>query len=539
MRQPLLALVLSLAACSSSDTTPGEAAVPSDLGAADRGITPAPDLASDLASASSSDLACAGWTVTVQVLQGNDYWIAVDVKATPAPTAVSFSVDGGAWVGMDQGWSATVWDKAGTHIPYGSSVRILVAGQPGTATTCPVTWKQSPETLTVNVCAGGCPGSAPDLGAVPDAAVDAAGTAPADLALPASDLAGVAPGYLHTQGAQILDARGDVVRLTGLSWFGMETSNYAPHGLWARSMSSMLDQIKSLGYNSIRVPFCTQMLDAGSTPNGIDFNQNPDLTGLAPIQILDKLVAGARARGLRLVLDRHRPDSNAQSELWYTTQYGEQRWISDWQMLAQRYLGDPTVVGFDLHNEPHGSATWGDGNLSTDWRLAAQRAGNAILSVNPDLLIIVEGVEQAGGASYWWGGNLKNAGASPVVLTTSNRLVYSTHDYPASVYAQTWFGAGNYPANLPGVWDSYWGYLVKQGTAPVWIGEFGTKDLTTSDQQWLSSLASYISQNRVSFAYWCWNPDSGDTGGILQDDWQTVNTNKQQVLQPLLAPLVP
>jgi aryl-phospho-beta-D-glucosidase BglC (GH1 family) len=304
-------------------------------------------------------------------------------------------------------------------------------------------------------------------------------------------------------------------------------------------MGSMLDQIKMLGYNSIRVPFCSQMFDAGSTPNSIDYTQNPDLVGLNSIQILDKLIAGAGARGLKIILDRHRPDSGAQSALWYTSQYSEQRWIADWQMLATRYLGNPTVVGFDLHNEPHDPATWGDGNQSTDWRLAAERAGNAVLAINPHLLIIVEGIQTYNGDSYWWGGNLAGAASSPVQLSVANQLVYSAHDYPATVYNQTWFSASNYPANLPAVWDAHWGNLVKNGTTPVWIGEFGTKDETTSDQQWLTAMASYIAQNGFNFAFWCWNPDSGDTGGILQDDWQSVNQNKQSVLQPLLAAPIP
>ena len=74
-------------------------------------------------------------------------------------------------------------------------------------------------------------------------------------------------GFLHTDGRNILDSSNRVVRLTGLSWFGLETSNYAPHGLWTRSLDSMLDQIHSLGYTVIRVPWCNQMLDAGSTPS--------------------------------------------------------------------------------------------------------------------------------------------------------------------------------------------------------------------------------------------------------------------------------
>jgi endoglucanase len=342
--------------------------------------------------------------------------------------------------------------------------------------------------------------------------------------------------YLHVSGAQILDSHNNVVRLTGVSWFGFETSTYCPQGLWARSMPSMLDQMKSLGFNVIRVPYSTEMFDAGSTVNSIDYSLNPTLQGLTPIQILDQLVAGAQARGIKIILDRHTLAADTQEPLWYTTQYPESRWISDWQMLANRYLGNDTVIGFDLHNEPHEPATWGDGNLSTDWRLAAERGGNAVLAVNPKLLIFVEGIDR--GDYYWWGGDLGLAGQYPVQLSVANQLVYSAHDYPNSVSASPWFNAPNYPANLPGIWNEYWGYLVTQKIAPVWLGEFGTADAVTSDQQWFSSMASYITANQLSFTYWCWNPNASDTGGILADDWQTVNANKMAVLTPLLAPFI-
>jgi aryl-phospho-beta-D-glucosidase BglC (GH1 family) len=354
----------------------------------------------------------------------------------------------------------------------------------------------------------------------------------------AAAIAGFSQNYLHTSGSQILDAANRPVRLTGVNWFGLETANFAPHGLWTRSMASMLDQIKGLGYNTIRVPFSNQLFDSGSTPNGIDFNQNPDLAGLNGLQILDKLVAGARSRGLKIILDRHRPDAYGQSELWYTSAYPESRWISDWKMLATRYLNNDTVIGFDLHNEPHGRATWGDNNQSTDWRLAAERAGNAILAINPKLLIIVEGIERVGSDYYWWGGNLMAAGASPVRLNVPNQLVYSPHDYPASVYAQSWFYAPNYPSNLPPIWDSHWGYLAASNAAPVLLGEFGTRNQTTIDQQWFRTIATYLAAKGLSFTFWSWNPNSGDTGGILQDDWRTVNQDKQAILQPLLAPLI-
>jgi endoglucanase len=348
-----------------------------------------------------------------------------------------------------------------------------------------------------------------------------------------------APGYWHTAGTTIVDSAGQPVRIAGVNWFGFETSNYVVHGLWARNYKSMLDQIAGLHYNVIRLPYSNQMFDPGSTPNGIDFSKNPDLQGLSPLQVMDKIVDYAGSIGLRVILDRHRPDSGSQSALWYTDRYPESRWISDWTMLAKHYAGNATIVGADLHNEPHDPACWGCGDPRTDWQLAAERAGNAILQVNPNWLIVVEGIQSIGSDSYWWGGNLANAGAHPVRLAVANRLVYSPHDYPSSVYAQTWFNAPNYPSNLAGVWDSHWGYLRRQGIAPVMLGEFGTKLQSSSDQQWLRTLVDYLGTtsskgaDSFSWMFWSWNPNSGDTGGILNDDWTTVNTAKDGVLAPI------
>ncbi len=348
-------------------------------------------------------------------------------------------------------------------------------------------------------------------------------------------------GYWHTNGSQILDSNNQPVRITGINWFGFETANYVAHGLWTRNYQDMLNQIASLGYNTIRLPFSDQLFDAGSTPNSIDFNKNPDLQGLTSLQIMDKIINYGGSIGLKFILDQHRPDSGAQSALWYTAQYPETRWLSDWTMLAQHYLGNAAVIGADLHNEPHSPACWGCGNTTVDWRLAAERGGNAVLAINPNWLICVEGVDcwGPGGATsgdcYWWGGNLEGVASSPVQLNVANRLVYSAHDYPLDVATQSWFSASNYPNNLPGIWDKFWGYIAKQNIAPVWLGEFGTLLDDTSDQQWFSAMTTYLGKGAtgINWTYWSWNPDSGDTGGILEDDWTTVNTAKQAYLTPI------
>jgi endoglucanase len=355
-------------------------------------------------------------------------------------------------------------------------------------------------------------------------------------AAPVKD-ATAAAGRIRIQGPNLVDANGRVVRLTGINWFGLETPNYAPHGLWQRSMDAMLDQIRALGFNTIRVPFCTQMFDGDATPNGIHEQLNPELVGKSALQILDVLVSKARERQLRILLDRHRPGSDGQSPTWRTARYGEERWIADWVMLAQRYKDDPTVVAFDLHNEPCGESTWGGGRLATDWRAAATRAANAVLAVHPDALFVIEGVQHHNHESYWWGGNLKGAAEAPVQLSSPDHVIYSPHDYPGSVHAQPWFAHPAYPANLPDVWTRTWGYLAT--TAPVLLGEFGSRLETDSDRQWLAELAQYIGSHNLSFTYWCFNPNSGDTGGILEDDWTTVRRDKMAHLIPILAPMLP
>lgn len=79
--------------------------------------------------------------------------------------------------------------------------------------------------------------------------------------------AGTGTGYLSTKGSQIVDSTGATVRLTGISWFGMETDNHTFHGLWAgrdATWKMQMDHMAALGYNTIRVPFTGDSLKAGA-----------------------------------------------------------------------------------------------------------------------------------------------------------------------------------------------------------------------------------------------------------------------------------
>lgn len=344
---------------------------------------------------------------------------------------------------------------------------------------------------------------------------------------------------LSTRGSQIVDATGQAVLLRGVNWFGLETTNHTPNGLWVRDYKDMLAQIKSLGYNIIRLPYSVQALRSQNI-SGIDFSigANKDFQGKTPLEVMDLIIREAQRQGLLILLDSHQLNDNDIPELWYGDGYTEADWIDTWLLLAKRYKNQKNVIGADLKNEPHGKASWGTGEAATDWRLAAQRAGNKILSMNPNWLIVVEGVEKNVPGQklpiHWWGGNLEGVAKYPVRLKIPRKLVYSPHEY-AGLY-QPWFSERTFPNNLYQRWETAFHYIATQRIAPILIGEFGgiAVDNKSKEGIWQQKLVDFIAQKNLSFTYWCWNPNSKGTGGILLDDWRTINAPRQTLLKKLL-----
>ncbi len=361
-------------------------------------------------------------------------------------------------------------------------------------------------------------------------------------------------GYWHTSGTKILDANGTQIRIAGINWYGFETTRAVAGGLTSQDYKSILSTIKNLGYNTIRVPMSNQMVETPSVPSSISYGNgmNADLNGLNSLQILDKIVSEAGTLGLQIILDNHRSeagDSAESSGLWYTGSYPESAWINDWTSLATRYLNNPTVIGFDLRNEPHnaasGGACWDCGGVN-DWHLAAARAGNAILAVNPKLLIFVEGTDGYNNDFYWWGGNLEGVQNSPVKLNVANQLVYSAHDYGPSVYGQPWFNGSTTYASLATVWTNHWAYVEKNGIAPVWLGEFCTPNDAASVQskaagsegQWFQSLVQFLGADfNLSWTYWALNGE--DALALLDSNYDAspVSSTKQGMLAGIQFPL--
>ena len=362
-------------------------------------------------------------------------------------------------------------------------------------------------------------------------------------------LRGSRSGYWHTEGSRIVNDRRQTMRISGLNWSGFETPAAIPGGLRFQDYHAILKMVASSGYNTLRIPFSNQMIEQPTIPTNIAFEGeqggiNTDLEGLDSMQILDHIVAAAGDLGLKVILDDHRSEAGSSAEesgLWYTEQYPEQAWISDWVALAHHFRGNPTVIGFDLRNEPHNAGTtgacWSCGG-ERDWHRAAERAGNAVLAENANLLIFVEGVDQYEDTNSFWGGDLAGVRKSPVHLAQSGHLVYSPHVYGPSEYAQPWFNAQTTPASLIAKYRKNWAFINESGLAPVWVGEFGTTNDAAavsstepgSEGQWFQTLVDYLVQhNEVGWTYWSLNGD--DRYGLLDSRYHTGAASPQKALQ--------
>ncbi len=398
--------------------------------------------------------------------------------------------------------------------------------------------------------------------------------------------------WLHAVGSRLYDKDGNEVWLTGANWFGFNCTENCAHGLYAADVDVFLSNVADKGINIIRFPISSELLkswmdgtpnpvnsvQAGYEPPYVDINRDFVLedgkTMKDSMQIFDVIMGKCKKYGIKAMIDIHSPHSDNSGhnyELWYgkagvTTDV----WIDTLVWLADKYSNDDTIIGYDLKNEPHGKrgytgdkcpsdiAKWDGSTDENNWAYAATKCANAILEVNPNALIFIEGVEQypktdkgytydtpdvweaKGDASpwygAWWGGNLRGVRDFPIVPDSgTSQIVYSPHDYGPSVYAQTWFDKDfTTQTLLDDYWYDTWSYIVEEDIAPLLIGEWGGHMDGDKNQKWMELLRDYMIDNHINHTFWCLNPNSGDTGGLLSYDFQTWDDEKYGLFEPSL-----
>ncbi len=394
--------------------------------------------------------------------------------------------------------------------------------------------------------------------------------------------------WLHVnENAEVVDMDGNPVWMTGCNWFGYNAGRQVFDGVWSKNMHSMLNQIADHGFNLLRVPMSTQIIlqwknhgpdtggGVGEVTMMVNPYENPELTVgggvdaagqyelMYSFDIWNKAVEWCRQNGMKIMIDIHSATTAAmghQKPLWYDDNFSEDDWLEALSWFCEYYKDDDTIIAIDLKNEPHGKpeegsfAKWDNSKDANNWKYAAEKGAMACLEQNPNLLIMIEGIEcypdfEKGAdwttpcvdyAHYdepslvfgaWWGGNLRGVKNDPVDIGEyKKQIVYSPHDYGPLVWKQKWFYMDD-PSKtfdrqslLDDYWYDTWAYLVEEKKYPLLMGEWGgfidkEHDPTGENKHWMQELRDYMIDKRIHHTFWCFNENSGDTGGLVYDDF--------------------
>jgi endoglucanase len=341
---------------------------------------------------------------------------------------------------------------------------------------------------------------------------------------------------LSVDGRFIVDAKGKRVRLAGVNWFGAHEDVGVAPGLDLVHRNALAESIADLGFNSVRFPFSLWMLQQKVAVPDFSVAANDDLTGKTPLEVYDACVEALTSAGLIVIPNCHLLDfgwccaTDDQNGLWFNSTWTAEQFTTGWQDITTRYKSNRLVAAMDIKNEPRPSTlsgktltpSWGTGT-ETDFAAMFTATGNVIHQIDPDVLIICEGLSYAT--------DLTGVKEHPVTLERADKVLYSMHDYP-------WF----HPANQ--AQEAYFtqienegGFLLTNGTAPIWIGEFGVDEggmanfgLGETSQAgsaetgvWWKNIYAWLTQTDADWCWWGLNPHHGKATtpvtGQLQFNW--------------------
>jgi hypothetical protein len=76
-------------------------------------------------------------------------------------------------------------------------------------------------------------------------------------------------------------------------------------------------------------------------------------------------------------------------------------------------------------------------------------------------------------------------------------------------------------------------FIHEKGIAPLLFGEWGGH-VQGQNTVWMKAFVQLIAKNAMSQTFWCLNPNSGDTGGLIGNDWKTWDEEKYNIIKPIL-----
>lgn len=318
-----------------------------------------------------------------------------------------------------------------------------------------------------------------------------------------SPLASVAQGYLHTDGQAIVDGSGDTVLLKGMGLGGwmvqegymLQTAGFAnpQHKIRAEIEQLIgtadtdefyeawltnhvqkidIDSLKSWGFNSVRLPMHYNLFTLPIEDEPVAGEHTWLTKGF---ELTDSLISWCKQNQMYVILDLHAAPGgqgydagisdydDTKPSLWESPE-NQAKTVALWKRLAERYVNEPWVGGYDLINETNWNLPGG-----TLLRSLYEEITDSIRAVDTNHIIFIEG--------NWFANDF--TGLTP---PWDNNMVYSPHKY--------W--SINDQASIQWVLD-----LRNTYNIPLYLGETGENSNT-----WFTDAIKLFDEHEIGWAWW-------------------------------------
>lgn len=300
-------------------------------------------------------------------------------------------------------------------------------------------------------------------------------------------------GYVHTSGPELVDVEGRTLMLRGINlgnWFEPEGYMFHFDGgpqsareiedltkeligpeksetFWKQWRESYITQadidlLKRNGFNSVRVPLHWKFFDSDNAEG---------------FRLLDRLIEWARQDGIYVILDLHcapggQTGTNIDDSLGYPWLYrspeAQEHTVAIWRRLAEHYRDEPTVLGFDLLNEPIPNFPRLE-PYNKDLEPIYQKIVASIRQVDHNHVVILGGAQ--------WDSNFKVFGQP-----FDSNVMYTFHKY--------------WTATDTSVIREYLDFR-DHYHVPIWLGESGE-----NKDEWIDAFTKTLDANHVGWCFW-------------------------------------
>ena len=229
--------------------------------------------------------------------------------------------------------------------------------------------------------------------------------------------------------------------------------------------------IKQTGMNSIRLPFHYKLF-TDEDYMGLKSNQD----GFARV---DSVIKWCKAEGLYVILDMHdapggQTGDNIDDSYGYPwlfeSETSKQLFCEIWKKIADRYKNEPTVLGFDLLNEPIATYFTNKEEINKLLVPVYKRGVEAIRSVDPNHIILLGGAQ--------WNSNFSMFDEKAI----DSNMLYTCHRY--------W--CDTLQSNLQDFID-----FRNKVNLPLYMGETGE-----NTDEWVGGFRRLMERNNMGWHFW-------------------------------------